>query len=457
MADEPSWDDIFRPAGAEPTRPQQPAASPEQTSGAYPGVRSSDPFALAAAEATAQTRLPARESEAPTRRQLREQEEQTPRRRGRPSDELREKKPAKKRRGLIAALVVLVLVVASGGAAALYVWTNYEEQVREALGWQLPNDYPGSGNGQEIIVTVSQNDIGADVARNLHEAEVTMSFDAVYDLLLEREADGDPVVFFPGSFRLQGEMSAASAIAAVTDPANQLVNRVLITEGMSYEGALEQMAAASGIPLEEFQAAADDYTSFGVPADAPNIEGWMFPATYDFGPDATARDMIQMTVDEMIERLDALGVAPENRLNILKMAALVQRESGPNVEDMYKIARVFTNRIEQGMLLQSDATVAYGTGNTHTVWTTEEERQDPNNLYSTYFHPGLPYGPIGLPGEDAIKAAITPADGPWLYFVPINLQTGETVFSETADEHQAAAERLYAWCRESDENASYCA
>ncbi len=171
----------------------------------------------------------------------------------------------------------------------------------------------------------------------------------------------------------------------------------------------------------------------------------MFPATYTFDPGVTAHDAIKVTVDKMFEVLDSLGVAPENRLNILKMAALVQRESGPNVEDMYKIARVFTNRLEIGMLLESDATVAYGTGNTHTVWTTEEERQNPDNLYSTYFHPGLPYGPIGLPGEEAIKAAITPVDGPWLFFVPINLQTGETVFSETADQHRGcrrAAVRL---------------
>ena len=70
--------------------------------------------------------------------------------------------------------------------------------------------------------------------------------------------------------------------------------------------------------------------------------------------------------------------------------------------------------------------------------------------------PGAPNGPIGLPGEDAIKAAISPVDGPWLFFVPINLQTGETVFSETASQHQAAAEQLYSSCRASDENASYC-
>jgi UPF0755 protein len=445
VANEPSWDDIFRPAGDEQPRSAPPAASPEPT--AYPGVRASDPFAVAAAEATARTAVPHTNihdapagTETLTRRQLRERDDQKPSRGGRgsgrvPSDELT--KPKKKRRGLIAVLVIFAVLIAGTGGAAAFVWTNYEEQVREALGWEIPNDYAGTGNGTEVIVTVGTDDIGEDVARELHQAEVTMSFD--------------------GAFRLQMEMSAASAVAAITDPANQVVNQVLITEGMSYASALVQIAAATEIPLEDLQAAADDYTSFGIPADSPGIEGWMFPATYTFDPGITAQQAIQTTVDKMFEVLDANGVAPEDRLTILKMAALVQRESGPNPDDPAKIARVFYNRLDIGMNLESDATVAYGTGNLDTVWTTAAERENPDNLYSTYVHPGLPYGPIGLPGEAAIKAAIAPADGPWLFFVPINLQTGETVFSETASQHEAAAQQLYAWCRASDENASYCA
>jgi UPF0755 protein len=464
VANEPSWDDIFAPDGAQnPARAAQPAASPEPT--AYPGVRASDPFAVAAAEARAQAApvhtnihdAPAG-GETLTRRQLRELEDQKPARGGRgsgraPSDEL--KKPKKKRRGLVAVLVIFAVLVAGTGSAAAFAWINYEEQVREALGWQIPNDYPGTGNGSEIIVTVGTDDIGEDVARELHKAEVTMSFDAVYDYLLLPE--NSDIVFFPGAFRLQGEMSAASAVAAITDPANQIVNQVLITEGMSYASALVQIAAATEIPLEELQDAAADYTSFGIPEKSPGIEGWMFPATYTFDPGITAQQAIQTTVDKMFEVLDANGVEVEDRLKILKMAALVQRESGPNPNDPAKIARVFYNRLAIDMNLESDATVAYGTGNLDTVWTTAEERLNPDNLYSTYVHPGLPYGPIGLPGEAAIRAAISPADGPWLFFVPINLKTGETVFSETASQHEAAAQQLYAWCRASDENASYCA
>ena len=112
--------------------------------------------------------------------------------------------------------------------------------------------------------------------------------------------------------------------------------------------------------------------------------------------------------------------------------------------------------IDTGMNLESDATVAYGTGNTHTVWTTDAERADASNPYNTYANPGLPIGPIGNPGDVAINAAVHPADGSWLFFVPVNLATGETVFSTTVEEHEAAVAQLQAWCAASEENAAYC-
>jgi UPF0755 protein len=138
------------------------------------------------------------------------------------------------------------------------------------------------------------------------------------------------------------------------------------------------------------------------------------------------------------------------------MAALIQREAGPNQDDFYKISRVFTNRLEQGINLESDATVAYGADTLDTVWTDPADRANAENKYNTYANPGLPIGPIGAAGDLAIDAALHPADGPWLFFVPINLATGETVFSETVEEHDAAVDVLQNWCRENAENASYC-
>jgi UPF0755 protein len=107
---------------------------------------------------------------------------------------------------------------------------------------------------------------------------------------------------------------------------------------------------------------------------------------------------------------------------------------------------VFQNRLDKKMLLQSDATVSYGAGS-KTISTTAAQRADAGNKYNTYVHLGLPVGPIAAPGDDAIKAALHPANGPWLYFVLVNGYTGKTVFSTTLAQHNAAVLQWQAWSR----------
>ena len=422
MTDTDPWDDIFRsqPSAAETSVPSAAGAS---------------------TDAAPLSRRAARESEG---------------RRGRGSDRDARRTPPtggrRRRRWPWVLLGVFSLLLGIGAAGATYVWINYESQVRELLGWELPNDYEGSGNGTEVTVVVRPGDIGEDVARTLQREGVTMSFTAFYELLL---ADSS-IVLFPGTYLLQEEMSAQTALDILGDPANRVTSSVTIPEGTTIIDALGLLAIGTELPFEEFEAAAIDPTIYGIPDEAPSLEGYLFPATYEFEPGLTAQQVIQVLVDEMFARLDARGVAVEDRHRILTMAALVQREAGPNTDDFGKIARVFYNRLEGGWRLESDATVAYGTGNFSTVWTTDAERADASNLYNTYANDGLPIGPIGLPGEVAIDAAISPTDGPWFFFVPTNLQTGETVFSETVDQHEAAVEVLRQWCRASEENAAYC-
>lgn len=374
---------------------------------------------------------------------------------GRPERSSQPEKPRKKkRRGgnagwIIAIVVVLALVVGAGVTG----WVLFEDKIREVLGIEAETDYSGTGNGEEVVVVISPGDIGSDVATTLRDAGVTMTFQSFYELLL---SDPD-ITFEPGNYQLQKQMSAAAALAALQDPANRLINQVTIREGVTANSALESIAEATEIPLEELQAEAANFTQFGVPATAPSIEGYLFPATYTFDPGITAHDAIQTLVDKMTAELDAAGVPPENRFTVLTMASIIQRESGPVVEDMAKISRVFQNRLDRGMNLQSDATVHYGLGDTSSVWTNPEDRADASNPYNTYANPGLPIGPIGLPGADAINAAMHPVDGSWLYFVTVNLKTGETVFSNTLAEHERAADQLFAWCKESAENDAYCA
>ena len=346
----------------------------------------------------------------------------------------------------------IVLVLGAVGGVAAFGWFNYNEQVREVLGIPLPTDYEGTGNGEEVVVAISAGDIGSDVAVTLHEAGVTMTYDAVYNYLVENP----DVAFQPGNWRLQKQMSAASAVTALQDAENKVTDELLLREGISLASALELIAETLGVPLEEVQAAAADPAAYGLPAEATTLEGFLFPATYELDGTESPQQVLQKLVDTMFERLDAAGVPVESRWTTVIMASIIQREAGQDVADYAKISRVFQNRIDQGMNLESDATVAYGTGRFDSVWTEPEEREDPSNLYNTYANPGLPVGPIGLPGEDAIAAALSPADGPWLYFVPINLATGETMFSETFEEHQGYVDQLWEWCEASEENATYC-
>jgi UPF0755 protein len=153
-------------------------------------------------------------------------------------------------------------------------------------------------------------------------------------------------------------------------------------------------------------------------------------------------------VDRAEAELEQYDIALKDSFDVVNLAALIQSEAKLE-EDFFKVARVFQNRLDVGMLLQSDATVNYGT-NGKTVTTTDAQRAD-KSPYNTYVYTGLPAGPISNPGELAIEAALRPADGDWLFFVTVNLKTGETKFSVTLTEHERAAQEFYAWLRENPE------
>lgn len=360
--------------------------------------------------------------------------------------------PPKRRRGRRGLIALIVSIVVVGGlvACAAVVWTSYEPQIRKVLGWEEPNDYEGAGSG-EAVVMVNEGDIGEDIATSLHDAGVTKSFDAFYDLLLAQPTQPE---FFPGAYKLKLKMSAESALAALTDEANRMEDTFVIPEGTAEQDALPSIAEGTGIPLEELQAAAADVASFGLPAEATSLEGFLFPATYSLPDGGDAHAVLQTLVNRSFQALDDAGVKPEDRWKTIVLASLIQKEAGLR-DDYYKVSRVFLNRLDPAQwesgLLQSDATVAYGTGNTHRVSTTDAERADASNPYNTYVHPGMVVRPISNPGDLAIDAALHPADGPWLYFVTWNLDSGETIFSTTQEEHEAAVDKWLSWMDEHPE------
>lgn len=353
----------------------------------------------------------------------------------------------RRRRWIAPVVTVLVLLGLVGGSAA-FVWANFETQVRKVMGWEIPpEDYEGTGTG-EVTIVIKPGDTGGDVAQTLVDSGVVASYGAIWELFLAENPQ-----FHPGYYLLANQMSVQAALDALLDPANKLENTALLREGLTAAEIFELLSAATDIPVEEFEAAAADPTAFGVPADAQNMEGYLFPARYTFDPEVDANGVISILVNRTFQSLDTAGVAPEDRHRVLTIASLIQREAGSKEEDFYKVSRVIQNRLSDGMLLQFDSTSHYGYQWAHGerpvggVFSTKEELEDPNP-YNTYVHTGLPPGPISSAGDQAIDAAQSPADGPWRYFVTVNLETGETEFNENLSGHERSVSKMRQWCAE---------
>ncbi|QTX06359.1 endolytic transglycosylase MltG [Agromyces archimandritae] len=359
------------------------------------------------------------------------------------SDELGQppEPPSKKRRkGPIGCGIALLIVLVIGVGGYFLLQGPINDVIAR---FQPAADYEGAGRG-EVVFVINEGENGTDIAENLHEQGVTASAEAFTELLATQSPEPQ---FMPGAYRLAEKMSAQAALDALQDPEHVMQTSVLIREGEWAKNVFAEISSVTGIAVEELEAAAADPAALGLPAEAKSVEGFLFPATYTFDPDATAEQIVQRMVDRSFESLDAAGVKPEDRYRVVTIASLLEREAR-EPDDFFKVSRVIQNRLAEGMMLQFDSTVHYGIGDDSVVTTTDAERADPANPYNTYAHLGLPPGPIGNPGDHAIDAALHPADGPWLYFVTVNPDTGETVFSATFEEHEAAVEQFYTWLEE---------
>jgi len=350
--------------------------------------------------------------------------------------------PKKKRRtGCLVALIIVLAVIGGIVAGGFWAWNTYGDKISEAMGWGDPKDWePGLATG-EAMVTISEGDTGQPVSTALFEAGVTRTEDVFYDYLLK---ENPTATFYPGVYRLQKKMTAADALAALQNPENKLENTVSVAEGGTIASILPGISDTLGFPIEELQAAVADPTVYGV--QAQSLEGWLFPAVYTFDPDVTPAQVIQRMVDRTRESLTAAGVPEADAERILTIASIIQREG--RTSDFAKVSRVIQNRLDIDMKLQMDSTAQYGYGSLHegVVSSSKEALEDPNP-WNTYVNTGLPVTPIASASDAAIDAAMHPAEGPWLYFVTVNLETGETVFSTTYEEHQAAIQQWDAWCK----------
>ncbi|WP_371551853.1 endolytic transglycosylase MltG [Streptomyces sp. NBC_00554] len=174
-----------------------------------------------------------------------------------------------------------------------------------------------------------------------------------------------------------------------------------------------------------------------LPNDAEgNPEGYLFPATYPIDKKATPESLLSFMVSTANQKFNKAPVAAgaqRNAMNVYQavtIASIVQAEAATK-EDMGKVARVIFNRLERGMPLQMDSTINYAL-NRSTLNTSQDDTKI-NSPYNSYQRMGLPPTPIANPGEEAMRAAIAPTPGDWLYFVTV--KPGDTRFTASYEEH----------------------
>jgi UPF0755 protein len=338
------------------------------------------------------------------------------------------------RRRLIVMLVALSLV-AGGGAAAIFVLRPL------VTGLSTTNDYVGAGSGA-VSVVVQGGDAGRTIGASLEKAGVVKSAKAFADAAAK---DPRAASIQPGTYTLHAHMSAVSALAMLLDPASRTVPRVTIREGLWVSEIISALSAGTGRPLADYRLALEDPAMLGLPAAAKgNVEGYLFPSTYEFETNTTAAEQLHMMVAKSLEELVKLGVTPDTMQRVLTIASIVEAESSISA-DRPKVARVIENRLAKQMPLQLDSTVSFISQRRGKVGTTDAERAS-KSPYNTYLVAGLPPGPIDSPGLSAMKAAISPTPGPWFYFVAVNPDTGETRFAVDAAGHAANVKLFLKWC-----------
>lgn len=332
-----------------------------------------------------------------------------------------------------------LLALALLGAVIAGVGYFNRASIRSYIDTFSEDEYSGEGEST-IEFTVAKGETGESVAKHLAEQGVTKDFATT----LRHVVAANPT-FFPGTYTIPLKISSDKAIEILTDPTNLQSNKVTIPEGWRVKDIFVKLSKATGISVAKFEEQADNLSQFDLPKAAPSIEGYLFPATYSFDKSLDAKGILTIMVNRMKQELNSFGVTKKDWHKTLTFASIVQREARIT-EDFFKVSRVFRNRLDINMALQSCATASYGVGSFSIIVTNKILNDD--NPYNTYKYAGLPLGPIAAPGSLALDATLHPADGSWLYFVTWNLKTGETIFSNTYAEHQAGIVKWDKWMAE---------
>lgn len=259
--------------------------------------------------------------------------------------------------------------------------------------------------------------------------------------------------FKSGLYHVSKSMTLDEIIAELSGAGkdkDQNATKVLIREGEQLTDIAKEVEKSTKYSAEDFMAKVQDedflrylvqkfpklltqsYNGYQVKYV---LEGYLFPATYDMNDSKT----LQMLITEMVAKTDEVMSKYYDKIlesdytlqETMALASLIEKE-GTKLEDRKKISSVFHNRIKENMKLQTDVSVQYALGeHKESLSLADLEVDSPYNLYLNY---GVGPGPYNSPSEDAIVAALEPANTDYLYFLA-DIHTKEIYYAKTYEEH----------------------
>jgi UPF0755 protein len=307
--------------------------------------------------------------------------------------------------------------------------------------WALFQPFHGDGSGK-VVVNIPKGASVSEVGDILDDRGVVSS-STLFQIRVT--IAGERSDLFPGRFVLARDMSYGAAIDALTTAPVKAVATVTIPEGYGRRQAapLAEEAGLEGDYLQEtVRSKYLDPAEFGG-HDAKNLEGFLFPDTFELKPHAPVADLVQLQLQDFRRRIKGVDMRYAKSKNltvydVVTIASMVQAESGVPGQDRL-VAAVIYNRLHEGMPLGIDATIRYATGNYESPLTESELATE--SPYNTRTHGGLPPGPIGNPGLAAIEAAAHPAKAGYLFYVTKPGACNELTFAKTEAEFEADAAR----------------
>ena len=312
-----------------------------------------------------------------------------------------------------AALIASVLVI--------YLLSIIKSGPNTAADFDCSSD-PGQ---QSASIDVASGETGLEIARELFEKDVIASSEVFFRLAV---TDPKAALIAPGVHIIDTQICAQTALEQLLD-SKRIAGLIAVAEG-AWVSEVKKLFTKAGYPQDEVKAA---FANADVPKPFTQLEGLLFPAQYSFahGTEAAValKEMIARGLAEVVKAGFLLESSKYSPQQLLTIASIIQAEGGDG--DFTKVSRVIYNRLRIGMPLQMDSTVHFIMESRGNIFLSTKSTMI-NSPYNTYRKYGLPPGPIGNPGREAMKAALSPAPGDWLYFITVAPQ--DTRFTNSLEE-----------------------